>query len=67
MILELPRRRGKKITPFFKKEAQGDQAEIEYVLTPIDSTLGKEMALYDSWCMGLKVWWAAAVDLAHLF
>ena len=66
MILEL--RRGKKITPFFQVlEAQGDQAEIEYVLTPIDSALGKEMALYDSWCMGLKVWWAAAVDLAHLF
>ena len=35
-------------------------------MTPIDSALGKEMALYDSWCMGLKVWWAAAVDLAHL-
>ena len=66
MILEL--RRGKKITPFFKKEAQGDQAEIEYVLTPIDfKPLERKMALYDSWCMGLKVWWAAAVDLAHLF
>ena len=48
--------------------AQGDQAEIEYVLTPIDfKPLERKMALYDSWCMGLKVWWAAAVDLAHLF